>query len=190
MSASRRNPPSKGKQTRSTSASKGKQTARGGRQQPHRSGSRPAGRQRSSASSAGRSRSTSRLRRLTAGDRVYLLALFVLILGLAVMAVGPLQSYTMATDRVDELDTRRDRLETAVSQLEERRERLQDPEELEIIARSELGLVQPGEEPYVVSDDEEDPDRFRPDPTRDARPEDVAWYRRLGRLLVQWLGSG
>lgn len=135
---------------------------------------------------------SSGLRRVTAGDRIYLLALVVLVLVLAFMAIGPLQSYMVATERVEGLATSRDRLATAVERLEERRERLQDPEEIEVLARSELGLVMPGEEAYVVSDHDGSPDasRFRPDPARHAEPDDVAWYRRLGRWLVDRLGPG
>lgn len=132
------------------------------------------------------------LRRFTAGDRIYLLALAALVLLLAFMAIGPLQSYTVATERVEGLATSRDRLESAVERLEERRERLQDPEEIEVLARSELGLVMPGEKAYVVSDDPEDRDaeRFHADPTRAAEPEDVTWYRRLARWLADRLDPG
>lgn len=132
------------------------------------------------------------LRRFTAGDRIYLLALAVLVVLLAFMAIGPLQSYTVATERVEGLATSRDRLESAVERLEERRERLQDPEEIEVLARSELGLVMPGEQAYVVSDHPEDRDaeRFHADPTRDAEPEDVTWYRRLARWLADRLDPG
>lgn len=132
------------------------------------------------------------LRRFTAGDRLYLVALAVLVVVLAFMAIGPLQSYTVATERVEGLATSRDRLESAVERLEERRERLQDPEEIEVLARSELGLVMPGEEAYVVSDHPEDRDagHFQADPTRNAEPEEVTWYRRLGRWLADRLGLG
>lgn len=132
------------------------------------------------------------LRRFTAGDRIYLLALAALLVVLGFMAIGPLQSYTVATERVEGLVTSRDRLESAVGGLEERRERLQDPQEIEVLARSELGLVMPGEEAYVVNDHPEDrhAERFQADPTRGAEPEDVTWYRRLGRWVVDRLGPG
>lgn len=137
-------------------------------------------------------RPTRGLRRFTAGDRIYLVALAALVVILGFMAIGPLQSYTVATERVEGLATSRDRLESAVERLEERRERLQDPEEIEVLARSELGLVMPGEEAYVVSDhpEERDGGRFHADPTRDSKPEEVTWYRRLGRWLADRLGPG
>lgn len=135
----------------------------------------------------GRGRGTGgRLRHaLTVGDRPYILILALLIGVAVVMALGPLQVFTAAADRVDELRDEREELEGEVDELEERRDRLEDPEEIERLARSDLGLVRPGEVPFVVVPSEDEP----ADDGEEAAPEDAdaedAWYRRLGR----WLGE-
>lgn len=126
-----------------------------------------------------------RLRAAAAGDRLCVLALFVLVVLLAAMAMGPLQSYTAAADRVDGLAETRDRLQDEVDLLEDRRERLHDPEEIELMARSELGLVKPGEVPFVVVTPEPELDRVHPDANQEPGSTDGAWYRRLGR----WIGG-
>lgn len=83
---------------------------------------------------------------------------------LSAMAVGPAQSFMAAGDRVDELTASRDQLAAEVEALEERREQLHDPEEVELIARSRLGLVKPGEVPYVVVVEEPELDELGPAP--------------------------
>jgi cell division protein FtsB len=126
--------------------------------------------------------------RLFAGDRLWLLVLVVVFAALAAMSVGPLQTYTAAADRVDSLATTRDRLAVEVGKLEERRNRLHDPDELEIIARQEHGLIKPGEVPFVVITPEPDLDRVGPDAGDEPEPDD-AWYRRLGRWLADLLSG-
>jgi cell division protein FtsB len=126
--------------------------------------------------------------RLVAGNRLWLLALVVVVAAVAAMAVGPLQTYTGAADRVDALAATRDRLAEEVGKLEDRRDRLHDPEELEIIARQQLGLVKPGEIPFVVITPEPDLDHVGPDAGEEPAPDD-AWYRRLGRWLAGLVGA-
>jgi hypothetical protein len=100
------------------------------------------------------------------------------------MVMGPLQRYTAAADRVEELEATRDALRSQVDDLEDRRAILTDPEELEIIARTELGLVRPGEVPYIVVRPGEDGvDQVRPEPPERAAAEGGPWYRRLGRAI-------
>ncbi len=119
-----------------------------------------------------------------------MLALVAIVTVILTMAVGPLQSYTAATDRVEALERTRDQLRAEVDSLEERRERLEDPEELELLARSEHGLVRPGEIPFVVVVPDADPDRVRPEPPTPGEPADGPWYRRLGRALAELFGEG
>ena len=83
-------------------------------------------------------------------QRPLLAALLVLAALVVAMTVGPAQRYTAAATRVDELRAQRAALTQEVDRLQERRTRLEDPEEVELLARSELGLVRPGEIPYVV----------------------------------------
>jgi cell division protein FtsB len=111
------------------------------------------------------------------------IAFFVLLAVLATMVVGPLQSYTAAAERVHDLERAKAELAEQVAELQERRERLRDPEEIELLARKRLGLVRPGEVPYVVTDGNPDTDQVRPD-GRPLTPhtQPGAWQR-LGAAL-------
>lgn len=126
-----------------------------------------------------------RLRRATAGDRIYAYLIVGVVALLAAMALGPLQGYTAAADRVDRLVETRDLLQQEVDQLEERRERLHDPEEVELMARAQMGLVKPGEIPFVVVTPEPDLGRLHPDPNPDttATGDRGSWYRQVGRWV-------
>lgn len=119
---------------------------------------------------------------LFTGDRPYFLALIGLLGLIVAMALGPLQIFTAATDRVDDLEGQRDELREDVDGLEDRKRRLQDPEEIELHARSELGLVRPGEIPFVVAIPEDEEDAGDDADGEDSGSED-AWYLRLGRWL-------
>ncbi len=142
-----------------------------------------------------RPRARGRLRDvLLAGDRPYGFALVGLVVLVAAMALGPLQVFTASAARVDELEAQRDVLREEVDALEDRERRLEDPEEIELLARSELGLVREGEIPFIVVTPEEDRQRIgRPEdlgvtgePSDDA---DLPWYRRAGRWLGDLLGT-
>ena len=74
----------------------------------------------------------------------------MLLVLLVLMAAGPYADFTVADGRVDELGATRDALVVAVDDLASEEARLQDPEALEEIARDELGLVRPGEIPFLV----------------------------------------
>jgi cell division protein FtsB len=119
-------------------------------------------------------------RALVKGDRPYVVAFFVLLAVLAVLLVGPLQSYTAAAERVHDLQVAQTDLQRTVSDLEERQARLADPEEVELLARERLGLVKPGEIPYVVTDGNPDTDRVRPDGRPLTPPLRMSVWERLG----------
>ncbi len=120
-----------------------------------------------------------RLRRIARGDRPFVLALFGLVALLAAMLVGPLQDFTAAAERVDRLEADRRMLRARVDELEERRTRLRDPDEIELIAREQLGLVKPGEIPYVVARPDAQVDQLRPDNRSPAPPRPVTWQERI-----------
>ncbi|QBI21117.1 hypothetical protein ER308_17095 [Egibacter rhizosphaerae] len=142
---------------------------------------------------AGSRRGASRLRdQLFKGDRPFVLLFVGLVVAIAVVAIGPVQVFSEAAQRVDELEAERDELREEADELEERERRLKDPDELELLARGELGLVRPGEDPVVVVPDPDVRDDAR-DEAEDAEPagesdedeEDAPWWRRAGR----WLGE-
>ena len=122
-------------------------------------------------------------------ERPFLIALFGLLVVIGAMAVGPLRSLSAANDRVDELTRERDVLAEEVSELEEQRADLNDPDEQEVYAREQLGLVKPGEMPYVVL-----PDPNAPPPGGDGAAEEAEppapspWYERLVDALTSIFG--
>lgn len=131
-----------------------------------------------------------RLRRAARGDRPYAVALFGLLVVIGAMALGPLQNYTAAADRVESLERTRDQLREEVDDLEEQRSRLHDPEEIETRARTQLNLVRPGEIPFVVVTPEDAEPRVGPEPPPEGSGADTPWYRRLGRWLAERAGAG
>jgi cell division protein FtsB len=116
--------------------------------------------------------------------RALVFGLVVLLGLLATMAIGPLQGYIAAADRVDALNAERDQLRQQVDRLEDRRELLKDPEEVELLARTELGMVKPGEVPFTVVSPGEDDQQVRPEPADAPSGDGDPWYRRAARALT------
>ncbi len=113
------------------------------------------------------------------GNRAYAIALGVLVVLLAVMMVAPIESLTVASNRVDDLERQRTELASEVDALERRREDLSRPEEIELLAREELGMVAPGEVPFVVVTPE-------PEPSPATEPaEDRPWYADLWDVITR-----
>ncbi|CAN5347444.1 hypothetical protein BH20ACT24_BH20ACT24_11630 [soil metagenome] len=84
--------------------------------------------------------------RLTPRAAVLILVVSALLLYLVV----PLRSFIAQRDRLTQLEEQARALERQNSELEEEIRRLYDPEYLERIARECLGMVRPGEIPFVV----------------------------------------
>lgn len=127
-----------------------------------------------------------RLRRLVGGDRPFVAALVVVAGLMLALAWTPLQNYTAAADRVEDLTISRDRLAEEVASLEDRKDRLNDPGQLELHAREELGLVKPGEIPYVVVTPEPEFAPAEPDlePGFVHESADDPWWTRLRRAIA------
>lgn len=129
----------------------------------------------------GRLRSTTGA--VLAGDRPFLIVVVVL-LGLgALMMSAPLHHYLQGQERVELLETKKAALQQEIERLEGRRADLNDPNQIELIAREQLGLVAPGEIPYVVVTPE--PDRPQVAPADDVQVPDLPWYRRVWDAVVE-----
>jgi cell division protein FtsB len=132
------------------------------------------------------SRRRGRVRRVLGGD----LLLGVLLLGAlglgAVLLAPPFEDYVNARQRVALLEQQALALEAENLRLERRIADLDDPVTIELLARSQQGLVRPGEVPYVLIAPEVDAPRILDVAEQDAPEEDVldrilAWIRaRLG----------
>lgn len=73
-----------------------------------------------------------------------------IVLMLAATAIVPLRQYLSQRSQIGGLERKIEALIQERSRLEQRVEQLQDPEELERIARECLGMVKPGEIAFVA----------------------------------------
>jgi cell division protein FtsB len=83
-------------------------------------------------------------------DRVGRIALLLLLLAVALLYVQPARSYLSTWRESHEKQAQLKRLEHEHDVLVARRNHLRDPRTVETEARR-LGMVRPGERPYVVS---------------------------------------
>ena len=111
---------------------------------------------------------------LSSTRRAAILALVVCALALTV--VVPLRNYVAQRQELAAVSAQQEALAAEVDQLNRERERLANPAETAVQARSRLGYVRPGDVPYVV--------QLPPggggagaDPALDGIP----WYRQLWR---------
>jgi cell division protein FtsB len=82
------------------------------------------------------------------GPQVTVVVLVVVLAG--AMAIQPTRQLLAQRTRISEMSEELRRIETANAQLEAHIARLNDPDYIETRARSELGLVRPGETTFVV----------------------------------------
>ena len=94
--------------------------------------------------------------------RRYLFWLFILAV-VVVILIWAIQPIRLWLDQREELSTKRQELtniESSNSALEQRAEALQTPEQIELIARQNFGLIREGEEAYAVLTAAPDPLRI------------------------------
>jgi cell division protein FtsL len=108
------------------------------------------------------------------------LVLVLILFALCAMSVYPLRQYISQQDRIDALEAKRAAVATEVDRLERERERLQDPEYVEQLAREELHMARPGEETWVLSGE---PPADRPKAAPPEPPE-RPWYQRVWEWLI------
>lgn len=142
-----------------------------------------------SLSNSIRDRGVAAGRRLAAtarASRQFLLTLLALLALLAFMAAAPIRSFDTANQRVESLEATKRQLTTSITDLERRKARLQDPQHIELLARTKFGLVKRGETPYVVVTPEED---LEADGEAGEGAGERAWYRWLFEAVVDMLPS-
>ncbi|MBW3577011.1 MAG: septum formation initiator family protein [Actinobacteria bacterium] len=157
-----------------TAATRGASTGRRGAS--HRQAPAPV--RRAVAGAAGRGRDA--VAAVLAGDRPLALAVVGVVAVSALMLARPLTTYLDGRERVVLLDAKGEALREEIARLEARERDLTTAEHVELRARERLGLVRPGEIPYVVITPETD----RPRLASPAPPPPRPWYRRLLDALV------
>lgn len=125
--------------------------------------------------------------RAISGDKPLAVAFLAVFVAAVVLLSGPMQSYLASRDRVELLEAQRDALAEANAALEQQRDDLNDPAQLELRARED-GFIRPGEVPYVVVP----PEVERPqivDPVPEPEAGDDPWFVRLWRSMTSVFGE-
>ena len=121
------------------------------------------------------------------GDKPLVLAVLAVAVAGVVLVSGPMQHYLDGRDRVELLERQLSALDDENARLQARADALQDPEQIELLAREQQGMIRPGEVPYVVVPPEVDRPRIAPAPPEDLTP-DRPWYLDIWDTLAIWLG--
>ncbi len=118
-----------------------------------------------------------RARRALAGDRPFVIGLLVIALLAVTVVSGPLQAWMAGRDRIEVATTKLTALDAATAELDQRAADLTDPEQVEVVAREQLGYAMPGQVAYSLVPPEGDDEVLgdQADPT----VEPTSWWRRL-----------
>ncbi|MEB3366117.1 FtsB family cell division protein [Saccharopolyspora mangrovi] len=116
--------------------------------------------------------------KLSSTRRAAVLALLVCVMALSVAV--PLRTYLSQRDELAAQETQRAELEIQVRQLEQRKQELSDPAQVEAEARARLGYVRPGETPYIV----EVPQAPAPPPPLAPGDDGVPWYEEMWNSVL------
>ena len=126
--------------------------------------------------------------RLVAGNRPFAAVLVVaVVLGLLMLS-GPAQRYLDGRARVEALAAKVDALEAENQRLERRVDDLNDPTNIELLAREQQGFIRPGEVPYTLVPPEVDRPRIT-EPRDLASPEPATWFARAWITVQGWFGA-
>ncbi|MFA9432103.1 septum formation initiator family protein [Egicoccus sp. AB-alg2] len=128
------------------------------------------------------------VKRAVRGDRPLILVLVGAVVLSVLMLSGPAQRYLDTRERVDGLAGKAEALEQANAQLERRQRDLQDPTNIELLAREQQGFIRPGEVPYTLIPPEVERPRITAPREQAPPPSDEAWYARLWEAVHGWLG--
>jgi cell division protein FtsB len=110
--------------------------------------------------------------------------LLVVLFALGATAVYPLREYASQRARIGELQAKQAALAAENARLERERDRLQDPSYLSLLARRDLNLVEPGEQPWLLTGN---PPAAQPPPPAAPAPQPKRpWYQRVWARLTSW----
>ncbi|MFA9447021.1 septum formation initiator family protein [Egicoccus sp. AB-alg6-2] len=129
------------------------------------------------------------VRRAVSGDRPLVLMLLGAIVLSVLMLSGPAQRYLDTRERVDALAGKADALDRANAELLQRQRDLQDPINIELLAREHQGFIRPGEVPYTLIPPEVERPRITAPRSTVQAPSDAAWYERMWETVHGWVGS-
>jgi cell division protein FtsB len=120
------------------------------------------------------------------GERPLLVVLLVAIGLGVVMLSGPFERYADGRTRVEAARSTADALDEEIARLEARVEQLEDPANLELLAREQQGMIRPGEVAYTLVPPAVDRPVIsapRGSETDDTTPP---WYARAWSTVRSW----
>jgi len=116
------------------------------------------------------------------GNRPFVAILIgLLVLGVLMLA-GPASNFLEGRSRVEVLQAKLAALSEENAQLEERTRELRDLDQIELLAREQLGMIEPGEVPYAIVPPAIERPRITP-PREPPPPPARPWYDRLWHAL-------
>ncbi len=99
------------------------------------------------------------------------LALLMVMLVIAALYVSPIKTYISRSGQIENERAATGELKQQHERLLNEKERLKQDEYVEQVARRELGLVRPGEQPFVVKQIKNEPASTAPPDRADSRQE-------------------
>jgi cell division protein FtsB len=123
----------------------------------------------------------------TSGNRPLLVVLAGALVLSVLMLSGPAQRLLDSRARVDTLAAKAEALEHANGALERRKADLEDPLNVELLAREQQGFIRPGEVPYTLVPPEVDRPRITA-PRDDTEITAPTWYGRAWETVRGWVG--
>jgi cell division protein FtsB len=123
----------------------------------------------------------------TSGNRPLVAVLAGALILSVLMLSGPAQRLLDSRARVDSLAVKAEALERENTVLERRQADLEDPLNVELLAREQQGFIRPGEVPYTLVPPEVDRPRITA-PRDAAEAPAPAWYARAWETVRDWVG--
>lgn len=120
------------------------------------------------------------------GERPLLVVLLAAIGLGVVMLSGPFERYADGRARVAEARHTAQALDEEIARLEARVEQLEDPANLEVLAREQQGMIRPGEVAYTLVPPEVDRPVISAPRSSDAAGGDTPWYARAWDAVRGW----
>jgi cell division protein FtsL len=109
--------------------------------------------------------------------------LFLVLFVLAATAVYPLREHIAQQARIDQLRAKQAALQAANQRLERERARLRDPAYIDQLAKQDLQMVEPGEQPWLLTGT---PPAGSPAPVAPRPAPRRTWYQRVWHRLTDW----
>jgi cell division protein FtsB len=123
---------------------------------------------------------------VTSGDRPFVAVLAGVLVLSVLMLSGPAQRLLDTRERVETLAAKADALERENAMLERRMMDLEDPLNVELLAREQQGFIRPGEVPYTLVPPAVDRPRITAPRDAAAEAPPAAWYTRAWQTIRGW----